>query len=390
MTRIALPIYDEKKCALFALGRNAMYAACLSMKISHGDEVLTPAFDCDGSLQPFRVLGCELVLYRSDPHTFAADVADLRKRISPKTRLIHVINHFGMPQPWDELLVLRQETGIPILEDDAYSLFSQYRGRMFGTFGDMAIFSLRKNLPLVDGGMLRINNPRYAFDAPRRKVPFIYPTEVGALLNILKMRAGFYKLPAALKYIVKRLSPSTEPPVPLYSDSAGEFPHWPARDTVGPEFTRDFLRPMSNLAKKQLASFSISDFDDIAQKKLAFYEWLVRELRGIAGVTVLWPELDEGIVPFCVSILVESKRDLIFERLRKKYDVMVWPTLPGAVLRRLHEFPEVELLGRRLLQINLTADKVRSKGFKTYLGSLIRDLRAVIDEKMGQDVSCKS
>ena len=55
MYKYSLPIYEEDKCTLFALGRNAMYAACQTLKLEPGDEVLTPAFDCDGSLQPFRV-----------------------------------------------------------------------------------------------------------------------------------------------------------------------------------------------------------------------------------------------------------------------------------------------------------------------------------------------
>jgi len=378
MNPISLPIYDSTKCTLFALGRNAMYAACLSMKVGSGDEVLTPAFDCDGSLQPFRVLGLEPVFYRSDPSTFEADIGDIKKRISPNTKLLHVINHFGMPQPWDDLLALRRETAIPILEDNAYSLFSTYKGRMFGAFGDVAIFSLRKNLPLVDGGMLRVNNRQCSFDAPRKNSPFMYQTELGALLNIIKTKVGLYKLPAPVKNIVKAFSPSTEPPPPLYSEAELGWPSWPARDVIGQEFTCDFLRPMSILARRQLEAFSKDDLDDIARRKRQFYAWLVRELSGVKGITVLWPEIAEGIVPFCVSIMIEQKRDLVFERLRVRYDVMAWPTLPGEVLRRLGEFPDVELLGRKIVQINLLADKVRQRTFEAYLESLVRDLRTLL------------
>ncbi len=152
-----------------------MYAACRILGIKSGDEILTPAFDCDGSLQPFNVLGLKLLFYRSDPYTFSADVDDIKRRITSKTRLIHVINHFGMPQPWEELLSLKRETQIPILEDNAYSLFSEFKGRQFGEFVDMAIYSLRKNLPLIDGGMLRINNPQYVFTLHSKSAPLFYP-----------------------------------------------------------------------------------------------------------------------------------------------------------------------------------------------------------------------
>jgi len=115
----------------FALGRNVIYTACQSMDLKEGDVVLTPAFDCDSTLTPFKVLGLTFEFYRSDPYTFKIDIEDIKRRITKEVKLLHVINHFGMPQPWDLLLDLRKKTGIPTLEDSAYSLFSKYNGRSF-------------------------------------------------------------------------------------------------------------------------------------------------------------------------------------------------------------------------------------------------------------------
>ncbi len=128
------------------------------------------------------------------------------------------------------------------------------------------------------------------------------------------------------------------------------------------------------MARFQLSRFSDEALRHIAEKKRAHYTWLSERLSAEKGLTILWPELSEGIVPFCLSLLVESNRDFIFEELRKKYDVMAWPTLPQAVLDRLKDYPDVELLGRRLLQLNLPSDKVRSSGFPDYLKDLVRDM----------------
>ena len=86
-----LPIYDEEKCFFFALGRNAMYAACHLLQLKAGDEVLTPAFDCDATLHPFRVLGCKLRFFRSDPYTFGVDIDDIKTQVNTKSKLIHII-----------------------------------------------------------------------------------------------------------------------------------------------------------------------------------------------------------------------------------------------------------------------------------------------------------
>lgn len=374
MHRNHLPIYDEKKCALFALGRNAIYAVCQILGIKAGDEVLTPAFDCDGSLQPFRVFGCRLRFFRSDPYSFAADINDIRRQITPKTKLIHIINHFGMPQPWNELLSLKLEMEVPILEDNAYSLFSKFNDRLFGTFGDVAIFSLRKNLPLIDGGLLRINNSKYSFKLPHKNESWFHLTEIDGVLNIAKSVLKLYKAPEILRRLAIRFNLAIEPPPALYSEPEKGYPDWPLRDYIGSEFSCDYLRPMSRLAKLQLNKFSQEDFTDIGNKKRQYYSWLSEKLSHINGITILWPALPAGIVPFCFSFLISSKRDVFFEALRKKYDVMVWPTLPKVILNQLENFPEVELLGRKLLQLNLSADKVRLPSFPRYLENLVRDI----------------
>lgn len=374
MSRLRLPVYDEKLCAFFALGRNAMYAACRMLALKAGDEVLTPAFDCDGSLQPFRVTGLKLKFFRSDPYTFRADIDDIKRKITRDTKLLHVINHFGMAQDWKTLLELRRETGIPILEDNAYSLFSALDGRPFGVFGDLAIFSLRKNLPLVDGGMLRVNNPNYTVTDFRQKARWLYPAEYKEALRLAGRKFGMGAVTRLLKSVMKGLDPSIAPPPPLYSEPEKGYPVWPLRDVVAREFSCDYLRPMSGLARAQLKKYTADDFTDIVDKKRAYYGRLSAKLKDIKGLRVLVPELSEGIAPFCLSFLVDSGRDAMFDALRRKYDVMAWPTLSGPVLDNLKDYPEVELLGRRLIQVNLPSDRVRGMGFPDYMENIVNEI----------------
>ena len=337
MSLCHLPIYDPQKCTFFALGRNAMFAACQVLRLKPGDEVLTPAFDCDGALHPFRVLGHHLRFFRSNPYTFEVDLDDLQKRITPRTKLIHIINHFGFPQPWEEVLSLRQKFGIPILEDNAYSLFSTYQGRHFGTFGDISIFSLRKNLPLLEGGMLRMNNPTTSSRVSQKKNPWI----------------PFIDIQQLVRRLIKR---QIEPP-PLYSDSEPCIPSWPLRDGIGKDFSHDYLRPMSKMARIQLSLYTAQQYQEIAARKREQYLFLVHELSDIKNIKILWPNLPEGSIPFNFSFLLSQNRDAILKNLQKKYNVMAWPTLSQWVLDRLEDFPEIKLLGKQLVQINFINNK---------------------------------
>lgn len=356
-----------------------MYAACLALRLESGDEVLTPAFDCDTAIQPFRVLGIQLRFFKSDPDNFLVDIDDIKRKITPKTKLIHIINHFGMPQPWDDLLSLRQDKGIPILEDNAYSLFSKMNGRLFGLFGDVSIFSLRKNLPLIDGGLLRINNPKYKFKLANKKIPLLCFQDFPSILKIIGERLGILKAPYTLKRFFRSIAPETIPPPPLYSEPKNGYPYWPFRDQIGKEFSCDFLRPMSSFSRAKLSKFSLQDYTEIINNKRHYYKFLSDQLSNVPSIKILWPVLPDGIAPFCLSFLVSSnKRDAIFKNLQKKYNVMAWPILSKTVLAQLDNFPEVQLLGRKLLQLNLPSEKVRLPSFSDYIENLTHDIQNLL------------
>ena len=75
--------------------------------------------------------------------------------LGERTRAILVIHEYGFPHP--QLLELRavaQARQIPLIEDCAHSLDSFLDNRPLGSFGDFAIFSLPKVLPVAAGGIL--------------------------------------------------------------------------------------------------------------------------------------------------------------------------------------------------------------------------------------------
>lgn len=375
MDKSVLPIYDKDKCIFFALGRNAMYAACKMIGLKEGDEILTPAFDCDSALQPFRILGLRLNFYRSHPLSFEVDINNICKIIKKKDiKLIHIINHFGMPQRWDEILKISRAKGIPVLEDDAYSLFSKINDRHFGTFGDMGIFSLRKNLPLYDGGALIVNNPRYNSSninlqsKIRRKIKYtLYDG-----FKIIRRTP----MPKNLKYKIKQIykfNNVIDVPPPLYSDSESKLPPWPKRDCIDEEFTIDYLRPISLLSRVWLNNIKVEWFQKIIDKKRSYYYWMVDKLIALKGITILWPNLPEGVVPFCLSVLIKSNRDKFLNSLKSKYDVMAWPTLSKIVFELISDFPEIAILGKQIFQINLPSHKILEPNYSLYLKHLIDD-----------------
>jgi len=369
---------DAQNAHLFALGRNATYAACKSVGVGDGDEILTPAFDCDGALQPFTVMGVRPRFYRINPHDFAIDIEDLQRKITTKTKLIHIVQYFGQPQNWQAIENFKRTCDVPILVDNAYSLYSSYEGRNFSSLGDLAFFSLRKELPLSDGALLQINNSQYHCPRVEESVPWVYAHERARALSII--RAGLKKAIPASDVLLRLLrrgglgSGVTYLP-PLYSDLDAELPVVALRDHVGEEFSCDYLRPMSRFARWQLGRLKADDFAAISLRRQTAYRHLVSRLQGIPGLIIMNEYLSDETVPFCLNLRVTRFRDEILSELSREYSVMAWPTLPGAVLEQIDDFPEVRELGSQIIQFVFPWDLIWPTDYFEHLDRFAQDLK---------------
>ncbi len=84
-------------------------------------------------------------------------ITDLAKEINEIDALI-VTHLFGVPAAIDKIIPLMNDK--PVIEDCAHSFLSRRAGRLTGTFGDAAIFSMGKGkFPSIgSGGFVVINN----------------------------------------------------------------------------------------------------------------------------------------------------------------------------------------------------------------------------------------
>jgi len=120
------------------------------------DEVLLPAYNCGAEVDPFVQAGCRVTFYQVD-RSANANIADIRRRMSGATRLIHVTHFFGWPQDLEALSALCRERKVTLVEDCAQALFSEGTSPAIGKWGDAMIYSFVKFLALPDGGALVLN-----------------------------------------------------------------------------------------------------------------------------------------------------------------------------------------------------------------------------------------
>ena len=137
-------------------GSAAVHTALGALDIAPGDEVVTSPITDMGAIAPILFQGAIPVFADVDPDTLNLTPETIRSRVGERTRAIIVTHLFGNPCDMDPILALADEHGIPIVEDAAQAYLATYRGRLAGTIGDIAAFSLQqtKHITCGEGGFV--------------------------------------------------------------------------------------------------------------------------------------------------------------------------------------------------------------------------------------------
>jgi perosamine synthetase len=145
-------------------GTAALDVAVAALRLEPGDEVILPSFTIVSCVLQIVRAGCVPVFVDSDPATWNMDVADVERKITPRTRAIMAVHIYGLPVEMDPLLALARKHGLTIIEDAAEQIGQTYRGRPCGGIGDIATLSFypNKHVTTGEGGMVLTDDARLA------------------------------------------------------------------------------------------------------------------------------------------------------------------------------------------------------------------------------------
>jgi len=137
----------------------ALHLALLQLGVGRGDEVLCQSFSFCASTNPVVYCGATPVFVDSEhdtwnlsPELLETAIIDRIEKTGNKPKAIIVVDLYGIPANWDELDRIGAKYDIPIIEDAANALGSNYKGRPCGTFGSLATFSFNGNKMITTSG----------------------------------------------------------------------------------------------------------------------------------------------------------------------------------------------------------------------------------------------
>jgi len=142
---------------------HALEMSALLLDIKHGDEVILPSFTFTSTASAFSIRGAKLIFIDVRPDTMNIDENLIESAITDKTKAIVVVHYAGISCEMDKIMAISAKYGIPVVEDAAQALLSEYKGKKLGTIGQFGTISFHetKNIQCGEGGALLVNDPQY-------------------------------------------------------------------------------------------------------------------------------------------------------------------------------------------------------------------------------------
>ena len=150
---------EDKKVVALSAGTAAIHLALIQLGVQAGDEVICQTFTFCASANPVTYLGATPVFVDSEEDTWNISpvlleeaIKDRMAKTGKKPKAIIPVHLYGMPAKIDEICAIAEKYDIPVLEDAAEALGSEFKGHKCGTFGTFGALSFNGNKMITTSG----------------------------------------------------------------------------------------------------------------------------------------------------------------------------------------------------------------------------------------------
>lgn len=142
-------------------GTAALHAACFSIEIKTGNEVIVPPLTFVASSNCVLYLGGRPIFADVDQHGLL-NPERVEKLINRETKAIITVDYAGQPSYLKELKEICAKYNLYLIEDAAHSLGAFYYNKPIGSIADLTCFSFHpvKSITTGEGGAITTNNKK--------------------------------------------------------------------------------------------------------------------------------------------------------------------------------------------------------------------------------------
>lgn len=190
--------------AALSAGTAALHLGLILLGVKAGDEVICQSFTFSASANPIVYQGATPIYIDSEKDKWNMSPEYLEKAIKDriskgkKPKAIIPVHLYGMPSKMDEILSIANKYEIPVLEDAAEALGSEYKSRRCGTLGELSALSFNGNkiITTSGGGALvsqdeeMIKKSKFLATQARDAAPHYQHTHIGYNYRMSNIVAG--------------------------------------------------------------------------------------------------------------------------------------------------------------------------------------------------------
>ncbi|MEI3606603.1 aminotransferase class I/II-fold pyridoxal phosphate-dependent enzyme [Pseudogracilibacillus sp. SE30717A] len=160
--------------AVVISGTAAIHLALKLLNVNAGDVVFCSTLTFVASVNPVLYQGATPVLIDSETDTWNMSPEALKRALweakenGKLPKAVIVVHLYGQSAKMDEIMSICSSYNVPVIEDAAESLGSEYKGRKSGTIGDYGIYSFNGNkIITTSGGGALVSNDKEALQRAR-------------------------------------------------------------------------------------------------------------------------------------------------------------------------------------------------------------------------------
>lgn len=280
-----LPFMGDNKfnTLFYQSGRNAIEVLFSFLKETMRNcKVLLPDYMCGTVGDAVKRAQADIINYRIDKD-FGTNIEDIENNID-EVSVIYIAHFFGLP-PARELLDKIEDwkkRGKIIVEDVTLSLFSEGAGQI--GFGDYIIGSLRKWLPIPDGGFISSLNSKLPDSVSDNRISRYTSLYFGVQFMKREYINGGCQNSELKEIYMKYYSESVDE---LFSDYA--------------------IYPMSSWSRSYINNV---DLAAVRKDRISNFDYLTKLLESIPRVEIV-NRRSEGFLPFGVVLNVDNRDEFL-------------------------------------------------------------------------------
>ena len=324
-----------QKFIFFQNGRNAMLFGLEKLKLDKKKTILIPGYICYSLVEPIIKKGFR-VEYYDITKNLSLDLKNLKEIVKNKNiSALVIVHYFGFLMDIKEIYSFCKSKKIELIEDYCHSFLPRIYSKDLEKFDTTKIYSLRKTIPINDGGAIEnknFNRIKFPNNSFLRPIDFLYLTIrfFESLINQIGI-------------------------INLYSNSSQKF-----KKRIKSAFKKEMVHDFEIISRK--ASYMLDRYlnsdeylNDIFKKRRNYFNFFLKEINK-KGLKIVFNKISDYSVPQFFPILLDKKNRLLFEYLNNKgIETIKWPNyeIPKLVLKNKKKYTNSNFFNENIILIPL-------------------------------------